>query len=65
MKTRQKADEQQTSVADSEEYKALKDQFDKAMKMLCDLKGIDNTVPNIWMTLRKDKSKTEIIKQVK
>ena len=43
----QKADEQQTSVADSEEYKALKDQFDKAMKMLCDLKGIDNTVPNM------------------
>lgn len=35
------------NVTDSEEYKALKDQLDKAMKMLCDLKGIDNEVPDL------------------
>ena len=38
---------QGTSVTDSEEYKSVKDQLDKAMKMLCDLKGIDNEVPDL------------------
>ena len=38
---------QTASVEDSEEFKNLKDQFDRAMKMLCDLKGIDNEVPNL------------------
>lgn len=47
-----------TKVEDTEEYKALKDQFDKVNKELCDLKGIDNTVPNLSDLQNKNSEKT-------
>lgn len=36
-----------TAVTDSAEYKELADKFAAVYKELCDLKGIDNTIPNI------------------